>query len=46
MIEKEYYQLLELYTLEEILERAGITPEEVLAMLDEAGLLNVDVTPL
>lgn len=42
----KYRQLLEIYTLEEILERSDVEAEDVLALLDEQGLLNLEVEPL
>jgi hypothetical protein len=42
----KYRQLLEVYSLEEILERLEVEPEDVLALLDEQGLLHLDVEPL
>lgn len=43
---EKYRQLLEVFTLEEILERLDLEPEEVLAMLDDLGLLQLDIEPL
>lgn len=42
----KYRQLLEIYSLEEILERCDVEPEDVLAILDEQGLLTIEVNPL
>lgn len=43
---ERYRQLLEVYSMEEILELCGLEPEEVLALLDEQGVLNVEIQPL
>lgn len=43
---EKYRQLLEIYTLEEILERIDVEAEDVLALLDEQGLLKLEVIPL
>lgn len=43
---EKYRQLLDVYTLEEILERCDVEAEDVLALLDEQGLLKLEVIPL
>jgi len=43
--EERFAKLLEVYTLEEILERAGVEIVEVLCLLDEMGYLRELDTP-
>jgi hypothetical protein len=43
---ERYRQLLDIYTLEEILEIIDVEPEDVLALLDDEGLLKIEVEPL
>lgn len=40
MTEEQFVKLLEVYTLEEILERAGLEVVEVLVLLDNMGYLK------